>query len=758
MGQTNFEKDDSGIKVHERGVIAQLCSLFRSHEQGLPEWFKNASSAYSRSNTPTQNRVLTLFFGETRDGYEYIALLDHVGMSVEDLETRFAKWGDPEAHQADIDTEEIVEGGHGNGGKCYMTQMFSERSYLHTVRAGRGSRYGFVGDDPHPGYFPNKREGRGFPVARASDELRRVLNELSIDLVRLPEDVRTAAASDGFTLVVGIGPKHFRARDHARGLVEHVVHHPQMIITTKTNTIHVVQNGRPVPGMSPVVLPEIEPHEYAPEPRIIDIPDCLTDPVTGEDCNTRLRGSAAGRLTLRTSKKSMRRTLKGRHHITYLAQGRPRGFMTMEEVSRSAWVDRMYGDCVLDAVADYETPDRSQLADAPLTRALREWVKMQVLAYEAEFRQRDRLEASQEQRNLLSELNKVLDTWKNAFLDEMFYRGAGGGSGPGPRPRPRPRPLPAARPERVIVSAAYAKAGIGVWLPLRVQFEDAEGNRVHPPAYQWNSSDWAVATVDDNKVVTHTPGEVMVWVETVDGRLRSNHLVIQVLDTVTACVDPETIEVKAGGVKQLVAVVTDRDSNKHTDVFMTWLQDDSSVVSVTAAGRVIGRKEGKTNVYPVDERCVNDPRSCEVTVLAAEGVGDERGGKSYPKILLSEIDPDPLNPDGETVHLDPEDGPVHQPTPQHVEHNVWWINMKCPLARMYFGFGPESKEWRSYHVERIIEALVKIRLAMDFQVADEEIEFDEIERRWREVAAEVQKRAIEDLRPLLEGEGLEMSS
>ena len=30
-----FERDDSGIKVHERGVIARLCSLFRSHEQGF---------------------------------------------------------------------------------------------------------------------------------------------------------------------------------------------------------------------------------------------------------------------------------------------------------------------------------------------------------------------------------------------------------------------------------------------------------------------------------------------------------------------------------------------------------------------------------------------------------------------------------------------------------------------------------------------------------------------------------------------------
>ena len=80
-----FERDDSGIKVHERGVIARLCSLFRSHEQGLPEWFKNSSASYARLNLPTEHRVITLLMGTTPERFKYIALLDHGGMSVEDL-------------------------------------------------------------------------------------------------------------------------------------------------------------------------------------------------------------------------------------------------------------------------------------------------------------------------------------------------------------------------------------------------------------------------------------------------------------------------------------------------------------------------------------------------------------------------------------------------------------------------------------------------------------------------------------------------
>ena len=150
----SFEKDER-IRIHARGAIAQLCSPFRSHEQGLPELLKNASTAYANANSPTEDRVLTLFIGN-HEGEKYIALLDHVGMTVEDIEGRFSDWGNPEAFVESVPTDEILEGGHGNGGKCYMTQMFESYSYIHTVRGGRGSKYGFVADDPNPGYFPNR--------------------------------------------------------------------------------------------------------------------------------------------------------------------------------------------------------------------------------------------------------------------------------------------------------------------------------------------------------------------------------------------------------------------------------------------------------------------------------------------------------------------------------------------------------------------------------------------------------------------------
>ena len=759
-----FEKDDRGIRVHERGVIAQLCSWFRSHEQGLPEWFKNASTAYARHNVETAHRVITLMFGKRpQDGASYIALLDHGGMTVEDVENRFANWGDPAAYNLDADTEELLEGGHGNGGKCYMTQMFELVSYLHTVKNGRGCRYGFVGDDPYPGYFPSKERGRGFPVADVTDELRRALSELGVDFLKLSDEARlAAAATGGFTLVAGIQPKHIDSAATFRKLAgETLVDHAQMILTLNTNRIFVLIDGKADREYWPLQLPRIEPHEYAPAPRTVQIPASLRDPVSGDQCPTIADGGQAGRLILLTSKTSMRRgPRRGRHNTRFFAYRLPVGFMQMEDISRSTWVDRMYGECHLDILTRYETSDRSGLADAPLTRALKEWVKDQVFAYEAEFNKRDQLQASQQHKNRLQELNQLFDQWKNRFLDEAdFGVGDGGTPGKATRRTTPKRPLPAKPATRVSVSCQYSKAGIGVWLRLKADFFAADGDKVAQPGFLWHSSDWAVATVDSKQgIVTHGPGTVDIWLETVDRRLRSDPVRIDVLDIVSAEVEPNNLELQAGEIRELGVRVQDRAGNKHEGVFMTWLQDDSSVLAITATGKVIGRKPGATTVMALDERCVNNPGAAHITIVPPDvGTGDQPG-KAYPKILMSEIDPDPLHPDKEPYQLAPEDGPVHQPTPQHVERNIWFINLRCPLAKLYFEeYGPDSTEWRSYHIERYIEALAKIRLNLDFRLADEELTFDEVERRWREIAAEVQKRALEDLREILQGGELRSS-
>ncbi len=527
-----FEKDET-IRIHPKGAIAQLCSPFRSHEQGLPEWFKNANTAYANANADSEDRLLTLLFGGKGE-QKYIAVLDHVGMTVEDIETRFSDWGNPEAYLGQAASDEIVEGGHGNGGKCYMTQMFESHSYVCTVKGTRGSKYGFNGDDPNPGYFPNKQEGRGFPVNRPIDELRRALNEIGVDFARLPDEIKTAAAHrDGFTLVAGLGPRNFEHKDAAEKLVESVISHPQSLITLQRTRVFVLVNGKPVPQLCPVRLPDIPSHPEAPDPKILVVPRFLIDPHTeAKVSTTRDPSDPQGQLIIKTSVASMRwKERRSRHCITFFAYKYPIAFLPMEDIARTSWVDRMYGECHLDELRKYETNDRRDLADAPLTRAVRAWVKDQVLAYDAEFRKKEHLKASQEQQEALRRQNEFLNKWiQKSLEEEMSTAGSGRGKG-GLKPTPV-RPLSQDLPLTVEITSPFSRAGVGVSLNLRVVFRNADGKRVAPIPFMWNSSDWAVATVDSDihSVVTHTPGVTSVWIETLDKKLRSNAVDIEVVN------------------------------------------------------------------------------------------------------------------------------------------------------------------------------------------------------------------------------------
>ena len=143
-----FAPDDT-FRVHEEGAIQLICAQCRSHEDGLPEWIKNSSDAYLRLDLPPEDSVILILFRDSDRGKpSLIGCLDFGGMTVEDIERRFRHWADPEAAGQMLAAG--VEGGHGNGGKCYMTQMFESHAHLHTLINGRGNRYGFKAGSYRP--------------------------------------------------------------------------------------------------------------------------------------------------------------------------------------------------------------------------------------------------------------------------------------------------------------------------------------------------------------------------------------------------------------------------------------------------------------------------------------------------------------------------------------------------------------------------------------------------------------------------------
>lgn len=163
---------DEDLKVHEEGAIRLICKAFQSHEDGLPEWLKNAADAYARTNSPEERRVIVVIIDHGRRNVPAsISCLDFVGMTSLQIERDFRNWADPEAARRGVSGND-VQGGHGNGGKCYMTQMFDHYALLHAVQAGKGSKYGFTSGSVQVWYVTNRDAGRHYALDVFVTELR----------------------------------------------------------------------------------------------------------------------------------------------------------------------------------------------------------------------------------------------------------------------------------------------------------------------------------------------------------------------------------------------------------------------------------------------------------------------------------------------------------------------------------------------------------------------------------------------------------
>jgi hypothetical protein len=705
---------DEDVKVHEEGAIRLICKAFQSHENGLPEWLKNSADEYIREDAPEGKRVILVVFHYGRkDRAASISCLDFSGMTSGIIEQHFRVWADPEAARRGGRVVG-VQGGHGNGGKCYMTQMFEDYGLIQTARRGRGNRYGVSGGSIRFGYISDRAQGRDFPVANLKDEFARVLAEIGCSVRDLPEGVRDVLQeAEGFTLVKGVGPKGYGSRIPVHQLIASLEEHPQMMRTLELCKVYVLVNGTPWNEGRPLRLPEIEPMEEAQEPRVLPIPEALKDPATEDKVSTtdggRLR---VGTLTLRTSKVSMRYGKKGRHDVVFRGQSGYIGYIPVPELDiQSEYRDRIYGECHLEALEPYKQNERARLAQSPLTRAVERFISQQIQLYAREFEARERRRYAQEEKDAISKMNEALDRWKNRFLNELMGKLWGPGSGLVPHV---PAPLPTGKPAKLELTLSHPRAGVGVAFRPSLKFFDSGGRRIRPVAYRWVSEDNNVAMVDEDLSVinTFTVGRTAIHAETLDGRLASNKAPLEVVHIREIRIVPSQLEMHVGSRQKLEALCRLGSGGESGSVYLEWTESNPYVAKVSSAGLVFGFSPGETQVTAVDDRCLaKEP----ALVRVSPGGGRERGdqhGRGVPLVLISgdfERDPDTQ----EYVYFSSEEPPVAQ-RPKDVDRNIWWINSAAPLAKLYLdtskGYGHKSREWRMYHLERYIDAIVQIAL------------------------------------------------
>lgn len=741
---------DDDILVHEEGAIKLISAPFQSHENGIPEWIKNSSDAYARENFPKAKRIIILIFNQWKKiEPNSISCLDLVGMTSYDIENYFRKWADPQAALAAKAGSHsiLLQGGHGNGGKCYMIQMFTEFSQIYTVKMNRGCKYGVPGGSFRFGYIPDVQRGKDFVVSNIKEELNNALKPTGCDINNLPKEViNNIGEIKGFTLVSGFGPKEYETKIPVKQLIRDLREHPQMLRSIELCKIYIISNGKLEAFGRPLSLPDIKPMPGGEQPRIYEIPSRLEDPLSKEEISTTGGGRLhRGKLILFTAEKSMRYRMKARHAIRFESEViGDFGYVPIAKLDiQSAYKDHIYGICSLESLEQYKRNERAELAESPLTRAVEKFISDKIQEYASEFEARDRKKFSQREKEEISKMNDALDRWKNKLLKEMAHGLFGPGEGTGPVIIER---LPKGTPTRIELSFSHNYAGLGVTFRPTIKFFDSNGNQIRAIPVRIVSEDNNIAMSDDKlQISTFSYGSTVIWAETIDSELQSNKVKIEVVRIKNIDIYPNMVELEAGTRTKLEARCLLSNNEITSDIYLIWAENDKKIASVSSAGLVYAFSPGETQVIAGDNKCLS---SKDATIKVKPGIGHGKGdkkGRGYPQVLISGFDVDPET--GIQVDFSSDSPPIVQ-RPQDASRNIWWINSSAPLARMYLdsskGYGYKSREWRVYHLERFVEVIIQILLQNE-SGDNELLTVDQFLMNWGFKASEIQNAVISDL-------------
>jgi len=397
-----------------------------SHEKGLAEWLKNSIDAYLRLRLPDKDQYIIFRFSDGTAGKPpEIECIDFAGMTHADIDKAFKWWGDPDAAKRGLRIR--TYGGHGNGGKFYMRQMFNTSRFI-TYRDGKLNIFGF-----------SKNKKYGFVIGFENEAVRieDALNIANLDGSIIPEKILRILKSGktGFTVVRGIRPlKIVGNRLPVSLLCERLKYHPQARRPLKSCNVSVVYNGKVIADN--LRMEEIEPMKGFEEPMVFEIPEHL-ESKSGQAKRVEManRKYQKGWLVLRTSsipfghggKKSELNCIDIIGEIGIIASYK------MTEIGPLRYFPQaqsIYGECSCPILEDPDEDcvlnDRERLVDNPRTLVLREWIAAKIDEFGAKIAEKEQKEEEKKNFQKTDEFNQILNKWKDQFMSRLFAEVLGG--------------------------------------------------------------------------------------------------------------------------------------------------------------------------------------------------------------------------------------------------------------------------------------------------------------------------------------------
>lgn len=385
------------------------------HAKGLTEWMKNSSDAYIREQIPDDDQTIIMRVHTTNAGnLSSVECIDYVGMTKEQIDGAFKRFFDPEAAKKGAkDASARTLGGHGNGGKFYMRQMFGESRAI-TYRNGKLSIFGF-----------NTKRQYGFDETYCDTPVdpAEALAIAGIDGVAVPESERVLQGGCGFTVVRGEKPERIKGSTKAGDLLEKIVMHPQARRLIERKPVSLLIGDQTVPQQ--LQAPRILPKEEFEDPIVIDIPTEL--PFQGSTVAMETaKYPWPGRLILKTSNEPLRGKHSTLNTIDVLGEIGVIASYRMHEIGigRSGQSEFIYGECECPILEDLEFDcvrnDRQKLIENQRSDALLRWIREQVETLADSMEEKLNKEKQRHDLKNTSIFNEMLNRWKNRFMDKLL--------------------------------------------------------------------------------------------------------------------------------------------------------------------------------------------------------------------------------------------------------------------------------------------------------------------------------------------------
>jgi hypothetical protein len=417
---------------HDR-FLDIIGSTFRfDHAKGLAEWLKNSSDAYIRQDVNDEDQfIFVRLRKKTAVSPARFECIDFVGMTHNEIETAFKTWGDPEAAARGRRGKKIL-GGHGNGGKFYMREMFKTSRFI-TYRNGSINIFGF--NETKQYGFADGYEKRAIGLPRAL-ELADIKNDL---LDELPVHVRAnlEAGRTGFTVVIGEGPAKMAGRNTPRSIIQRLCVHPQARRLIRAKPIYAVVESAPMR----LEVENLPPKEGFEGPFEYDVPAEL--PFGSQMIQMANADFGPGKLQLHTTSEPFSRTGdKGALNcIDIRGEVGVIGSYRMNElghIRNFPETEFIYGECTCPILEDPDddcvSNDREKLVDSEKTQALLQWIceKVGSLADKMAVKGKETQRTEELQQSSL--FNNFLNSWmqKSKFWEQLrgeIFGGAGTGGG-----------------------------------------------------------------------------------------------------------------------------------------------------------------------------------------------------------------------------------------------------------------------------------------------------------------------------------------